>query len=111
MNRDGSGSHSISVKLDRDIQGPQWAPDNSGVYFQYNDQGDTKIGFCSPDGNCKKIADHVASATSAYGGGSFSIGRTGLIAMTYGRTDDPGNIAIVRSEEHTSELQSQSNLV
>lgn len=95
MNRDGSGSHSISDKLDRDIQSPQWAPDNGGVFFQYNDQGDTKIGFCSPDGNCKKVADHVASATSAYGGGSFSIARTGLIAMTYGRTDDPGNIAIV----------------
>ncbi|PYT89936.1 MAG: peptidase S9 family protein [Acidobacteria bacterium] len=97
MNRDGTGSHSISEKLDRDIQGPQWAPDNSGVYFQYADQGDTKIGFCSPDGNCKKTTDHVSSSTSAYGGGSFSLARTGLIAITYGRTDDPGNIAIVNN--------------
>src|SRR5215472_4139581 len=95
MNRDGTASHSISDKLDRDIQSPQWAPDNGGVYFQYDDQGDTKIGFCSPDGNCKKITDHVASATSAYGGGSFSLAKTGLIAMTYGRTDNPGDIAIV----------------
>src|SRR5207248_8215382 len=31
MNRDGTGSHSISEKLDRDIQGPQWAPDNSEI--------------------------------------------------------------------------------
>src|SRR5229473_1076493 len=31
MNRDGSGSRSISDKLDRDIQSPEWAPDNSGV--------------------------------------------------------------------------------
>jgi dipeptidyl aminopeptidase/acylaminoacyl peptidase len=95
VNRDGTGSHSLSDKLDRDIQGPQWAPDNSGVFFQYADQGDTKIGFCTSDGNCKKIADHVASTTSAYGGGSFSIARTGLVAMTYGRTDDPGNIAVL----------------
>jgi acylaminoacyl-peptidase len=34
MNRDATGSHSISNKLDRDIQGPQWAFDNSGVFFQ-----------------------------------------------------------------------------
>src|SRR5438874_10457946 len=73
MNRDGTGSHSLSTKLDRDIQSPQWAADNSGVYFQYADQGDTKIGFCSTDGNCKKITDHVASTTSAYGGGSVTI--------------------------------------
>src|SRR6266446_6731139 len=33
MNRDGAGSHSLSDKLDRDVQDPQWAPDNSGVYF------------------------------------------------------------------------------
>jgi len=94
MNRDGSASHSVSDKLDRDIQSPEWAPDNSGIYFLYNDQGDTKIGFSSPDGNFKKIADHVVSGTSAYGGGSFSISRTGSIAFTYGRPDNPGDIAI-----------------
>jgi len=94
MNRDGSGSRSLSDKLDRDIQSPQWAPDNSGVYFLYNEQGDTKIGFSPTDGNPKKIADHVVSGTSAYGGGSFSVSRTGTIAFTYGRPDNPGDVAI-----------------
>ena len=94
MNRDGTGSHSISDKLDRDIQSPEWAADNSGIYFLYADQGDTKIGFLSTDGAPKKVADHVASAASAYGGGSFSVSKTGLLAFTYGRTDIPGDIAI-----------------
>ena len=94
MKRDGTGSHSISDKLDFDIQNPVWAADNSGVYFQYNDHGDTKIGFLSPDGSPKKIADHVAAATSAYGGGSFSVAHAGPIAFTYGRTDIPGDVAI-----------------
>src|SRR6266446_5969743 len=94
MNRDGSGSRSLSDKLDRDTQSPQWAPDNSGIYFLYNEQGDTKIGFSSTDGNPKKIADHVVSGTSAYGGGSFSVSRTGAIAFTYGRPDNPGDVAI-----------------
>jgi dipeptidyl aminopeptidase/acylaminoacyl peptidase len=94
MNRDGTGSHSISDKLDRDIESPEWAPDNSGLYFLYDDQGDTKIGFLSPDGNLKKISDHVASTLAAGGGGSFSVSRTGLLAFTYGRTDFPGDIAI-----------------
>ena len=97
MNRDGTGSHSISDKLDRDIQSPEWAPDSSGVYFQYNDQGDTKLGFLTLDGTLKKMNDHIASGTSAYGGGSFSVSRSGLIAFTYGRTDVPGDIAINNS--------------
>ena len=84
MNRDGTGPHSLTDKLDRDAQGPQWASDGSGVYFQFDEQGDTKIGFAGKDGSFKKIADHVASATSAYGGGSFSVSKTGAIAFTSG---------------------------
>jgi acylaminoacyl-peptidase len=93
MNRDGSGSHSLSEKLDRDIADPQWASDNSGVYFRYDDQGDSKIGFYSSEGAFKKIADHLASTTNAGGSGSFSLSRNGTIAMTYGRPDIPGDIA------------------
>ena len=93
-NRDGSNSHSLSDKLDRDVQDPQWASDNSGVFFRYDDQGDSKIGFYSVDGVLKKIADHVASTTGAGGSGTFSLSRAGLIALTYGRTDNPGDIAI-----------------
>src|SRR5258707_4126937 len=97
MNRDGSASHSVSDKRDRDIQSPEWAPENPGIKSLSNYQGDTKIGFSSPDGNFKKIADHVVSGTSAYGGGSFSVSRTGSIAFTYGRPDNPGDIAISTS--------------
>jgi dipeptidyl aminopeptidase/acylaminoacyl peptidase len=94
MNRDGSGPHSLSDKLDRDVQNPLWAADNSGVYFQYDEQGDTKIGFYSTDGTLKKIAEHVASTTGAGGSGAFSLARNGMIAFTTGRTDSPGDIAI-----------------
>jgi dipeptidyl aminopeptidase/acylaminoacyl peptidase len=94
MNRDGSGPHSLSDKLDRDVRNPVWAADNSGVYFQYDDLGDTKIGFYSTDGTFKKITEHVASTTGAGGSGTFSIARNGMIAFTTGRTDNPGDIAI-----------------
>jgi acylaminoacyl-peptidase len=94
MSRDGTGPHSISDKLDRDVSGVQWADDDSGVYFQYDDQGDTKIGFLSTDGSLRKIADHVASTVSAYGAGSFSVSRDGRIAFTAGTTGNPGDIAV-----------------
>ena len=96
MNRDGSGSHVVADKLDRDAQNPQWAADSTGVYFQYNDQGDTKIGYVSAaDGSFKKLADHVAGGTSASGGGSFSVSRTGVAAFTQGTPDNPGDIAVL----------------
>jgi dipeptidyl aminopeptidase/acylaminoacyl peptidase len=95
MNRDGSGAHSVTDKLDRDAQEPEWAGDGSGVYFRYDDQGDTKIGFAATDGAFKRIADHVAGGTSAYGGGSFSVSKSGAVAFTYGTPDNPGDIAVL----------------
>lgn len=97
MNRDGSNSHSLSDKLDRDVSSPAWALDGSGVYFLYHDQGDTKLGFISPTGTLKKVADHVAGGASAGATGSFSVSGSGAIAFTYGRLDSPGNIAVLSS--------------
>src|SRR5260370_2815460 len=94
MNRDGTNSHSLSDKLDRDIQDPQWAADNSGVYVRYDDQGDSKIAFYSVDGAFKKISDHLPSTTGAGGSGTFSLSHTALIALTYWRTHNPGAIPI-----------------
>ena len=94
MARDGTGSHAVSDALDRDIQSPRWAPDNSGVYFLYDDEGDTKLGFVSVGGKVRKLADHVASTESAYGGGSFSVSRSGAIAFTSGTATVPGNVAL-----------------
>jgi dipeptidyl aminopeptidase/acylaminoacyl peptidase len=95
VNRDGTNPHSVSDKLDRDISNDQWASDGSGVFFQYDDQGDGKIGFYSTDGNFKKIAEHVASTVGAGGGGSYSLARNGTIAFTYGRPDTPGDVAVM----------------
>ncbi len=97
MNRDGTGSHSLSDKLDRDVQDPQWAPDSTGIYFRYDDQGDSKVGFYLVDGTFKKIADHLAATTGAGGSGTFSLARTGMIALTYGRPDNPGDVAILNN--------------
>ncbi|HEX4389899.1 MAG TPA: S9 family peptidase [Steroidobacteraceae bacterium] len=94
MARDGTGSHAVSDSLDRDVQSPRWAPDSSGVYFLYDDEGDTKLALVSLGGKVRKIADHVASTESAYGGGSFSVSRTGAIAFTSGNATVPGNVAL-----------------
>ncbi|HMG33586.1 MAG TPA: S9 family peptidase [Blastocatellia bacterium] len=95
MNRDGSGSHLISGSFDRDVGSPQWAPDGSGIYFVYDDQGDTKLGFYSLDGAMKTLARNIGSGFSAYGAGaSVSIARGGNFATTTSRTDLPGDIAV-----------------
>ena len=86
MNRDGSGSRDISAGLDRDAGAPRWAPDGSGVYFTYADKGNSKIGFLSPDGKFRKIADNLS--------GSFRIAPNGNFTYVLTTPSLPGDIAV-----------------
>ncbi|HTQ84839.1 MAG TPA: S9 family peptidase [Candidatus Solibacter sp.] len=93
MERDGSGVRSVTDSLDRDVENPQWAADGSGIYFQYDDRGDTKIGFTALDGKVREVAIHLAGGLGSLSGGSFSAGPNGLVAYTTGGPWNPGDLA------------------
>jgi acylaminoacyl-peptidase len=94
MNRDGSGSRVVSTKLDRDVARPVWASDGNGLYFQYDDQGNTKLGFFSLDGTVKQLTGNIGTGGSAYASGSYTVAKNGAFAITYTRPDIPGDVAV-----------------
>jgi dipeptidyl aminopeptidase/acylaminoacyl peptidase len=55
MNADGSNSHVISGNLDRSPQGLMWANDESGVYFNTENQGSRNLYFASLKGDVKPV--------------------------------------------------------
>jgi dipeptidyl aminopeptidase/acylaminoacyl peptidase len=95
MNRDGSEPRLLSGPLDRDVQSPRWADDNSAIYFLSADLGDNGLYVSTLEGNIHRLCSHVGSGTSAYGGGvGFSVAKNGTFAITYTRPDLPGDIAV-----------------
>lgn len=106
MNRDGSNSRVATPQLDRDVQNPQWAKDGSGIYFLYDDQGDTRLAFYALDGKIKDLTNHIGSGGSSYAGGaSFSVSKDGNFAVTYDTPSDPGDIAVgTRADSKTRVL-------
>jgi acylaminoacyl-peptidase len=97
MDRDGSNPRVATPKLDRDAQNPRWAPDGSGVYFLYDDQGDTKLAFYSLRGTVKELAGHLGGGGSSYGGGApVSVAKDNRFVVTYNTPSDPGDIAVGR---------------
>ena len=95
MNRDGSHAQVATPQLDRDVQEPEWAADGSGVYFMYDDKGDTKLAFYSLDGKVRDIAEHLGSGGSSYSGGaSFTVAKNGTFTVSYDTTSDAGDIAV-----------------
>ena len=97
MSSDGSGVRTPLGDLDRSVGAPTWAADGSGVYFAYDDEGSSKVGFVTPTGRLRVVA-HGLGGTSVgrpYGGGNFSVARDGTVAFTYTASADPSEVALV----------------
>ncbi len=105
MNRDGSGSYQVS-DFDRDIGGLTWAQDGRGLYFQYDDEGMTKVGFVTLDGEVTTLAEELGGVGLGrpYSGGSYTVSNTGRIAYTHNSTERPADVAVTARNEQPQQL-------
>jgi len=98
MNRDGSGSRMVSGRFDRDVEDPQWSADGRGLFFQYDDQGNTSVAFMALDGTVQDLARNVGglSLGRPYSGGEYSLASNGAFAFTVGTPLRPADLAVGR---------------
>jgi len=96
MNRDGSNSKLISGDLDRRVGRPQWSGQGNGIYFQYDELGNTKIGYASLTGKTQTLTGDVGglSLGRPYAGGVYSISKKDRFAFTHSRPDHPADVAV-----------------
>ncbi|MBA6153012.1 S9 family peptidase [Gelidibacter maritimus] len=95
MNTDGSGSKILTRDLDRDISNPIWEDNGKGLYFQYDEKGDTKIGHVALTGKIRTITNKLGglSLGRPYNAASYSEA-TNKLAYTLGATDHPADLAV-----------------
>ena len=93
----GGAPRELLADLDRSVDAIAWAADSSGLYFQYDDRGRTRIGFVSLSGTRRDVADNLGGTSIGrpYGGGSFSVDRSGRVAYTFTRPEHPADVVIV----------------
>jgi acylaminoacyl-peptidase len=98
MSRNGSRRRLLAEDLDRDVENLTWSRDGSGLYFQYDDHGSTKIGFVALDGTVENLADKVGglSLGRPYAAGAYSVAEDGSIAFTQSLPDYPADVAVAR---------------
>ena len=95
MSRNGDQPRSLTPQLDRLVHSPKFAGDNAGIYFLYDDYGDTKIGYSNLTGRPTTVASQVGGTMLGrpYSSGSFSVSNSGKIAFTKTTFDHPGDVA------------------
>lgn len=97
MNTDGSGKREITGNFDRDVTNAQWSTGGNGLYFQYDDEGNTKVAFVSlSSGNVQDLAENLGGTSIGrpYSGGSFSVAGNGTFAYTHSRPGYPADVAV-----------------
>ncbi|WP_411031891.1 S9 family peptidase [Spongiimicrobium sp. 3-5] len=95
MDWDGSNPQNLSKDFDRDIQNPKWASHGKGLYFQYDDEGDTKIGYINLTGKVSTITDTLGglSLGRPYNAASYTVSKNDKFAYTLGGTKHPADLA------------------
>jgi len=95
MNRDGSSSRKVISSLDRDVENVQWGADSKGLFFQYDDKGNTLIAYTDLAGKTSTLTNNVGglSIDRPYGGGTFTVASNGRYAFTHSTPDHPADLA------------------
>ncbi len=96
MDVDGSNMRELDTGLDRSHSNIAWNSDGSGIYFQYDDEGNSKVGFTDLSGNAEIVAHNLGGTAIGrpYGGGSFSVSNTGVVAMNQTTPYYPAELAV-----------------
>lgn len=101
----GGATSLLSADFDRNISNIQWAGDGKGIYFQYDDNGETKVAHSSLSGKVTDIVGKVGglSLGRPYNAGAFTVSENGNIAYTLGTTAHPADLG-VHSKKGTKRL-------
>ena len=106
MNIDGTGKQNLTENLDRSASNPYWASDGSGIYFQYDSEGNTKLAHVTPEGEVRVLAkDGGNSYGRPYGGGSFTVSNDGLFALTQTNPSNPGDVFVGSTTDSSAAKQ------
>lgn len=106
MNTDGSNKRRIETGLDRSISDLSWSADGKGLYFVYDNHGNTKIGHTTLDGKTSVVANDAGGTNPArpYGGGEYSLAVNGWMAYPHTTPYHPAEVAVIKMGQQEPKL-------
>jgi len=87
MNRDGTNSRTVLDNFDRSVSGIAWSDDSKGLFYRYDDKGNTKLAYATLDGKSKVLAGNL-------GRGGFSVAKNGNFAFVTTTPYVPSDVAV-----------------
>ncbi|NQX86707.1 MAG: S9 family peptidase [Flavobacteriaceae bacterium] len=106
MRNNGSERQLISGNLDRNVTNINWSKDGKGLYFMYDDKGNTKIGYITLSGKVTTLVDNVGGTILGrpYASGSYSISSEKTIAFTQSTPAYPAELALLETKRPVKKI-------
>jgi len=105
MDPDGSNVRTLTADFDRSINAIAWDEDGTGLYVQFDDEGNSKLGHISANGEITEIAANMGGTSIGrpYGGSAdFSVATDGTIALNQTTPFYPAELGITRRGADTA---------
>lgn len=101
----------LTLSLDRSASQLQWSPEGSHLWFQYDDQGEAKVGRVSLDGKVEEVAQNLGGEPVGrpYLGGDYAVGPGGRYAVTQGDASRPPELAVGQAGQRGARQLTQFN--
>lgn len=96
MSLDGKDRQCLTTALDRDIANPRFVRGGKAVSFQFDDEGNTKVGLVSlATGKLEVVAANVGGVNFGrpYASGSYTAADDGRVAFTLTNSARPADVA------------------
>jgi dipeptidyl aminopeptidase/acylaminoacyl peptidase len=101
MNSSGKNRTTISGNFDNSISNIVWDSLGNGLYFTYDEKGNSKVAYISLNGKVTKLGDNLGGTTIGrpYASGSFSVAKNGTIVYTHTRPEYPSELAVIKDKK------------
>ena len=101
MDLQSGESRSLTKDFDRSLDDVQWAKNGKTLWIQYTDQGMTRLGNISLQGEMRqtKTALSGTSIGRPYTSGTFSVSVDNTIVATVGSDKKPADLALLQSNK------------
>ena len=101
MDIDGKNRKVISKDFDNSLSNISWDKKGKGLYFTYDEKGNSKVAHISTSGEIVKLADDLGGTTIGrpYASGSYSVSDNGTLVYTKSRPEYPSELAVIQKKK------------
>ncbi|MBU2972506.1 S9 family peptidase [Pseudoalteromonas sp. C2R02] len=106
MDTNGKNAKNLTPDLDRSVSNVHWAQNGKGLYFSYDDHGQSYVGYVDLKGKLKRkvVATGGQSLGRPYTSGDFTVADNRSLVFTIADNQRPADLAVINKKGKITQL-------